>query len=214
MEVSKATLNRLPAYLRYLYELDRQGVTRVSSTTIAGGLDLNPVQVRKDIAVVSTVAGKPKTGYITKELIADLENFLGYHNTRDAILVGAGGLGHAILGYDGFAKYGLNVVAAFDIDGGVVGTSINGKPVYDMSRLPEIVGRFNIQLGIITVPSQAAQEVADRMVAAGIKAIWNFAAKHLNVPANIAMKHEDLAASLALLRMQLVSMDDANNQPQ
>lgn len=208
MEISKATLNRLPAYLRYLYELDRQGVAQVSSTTVANGLDLNPVQVRKDIAVVSTVAGKPKTGYVTKELIADFENFLGYHNTRDAILVGAGGLGHAILGYDGFAKYGLNVVAAFDIDSSIIGSRIKGKPVYEMAKLRDIVKRFNIRLGIITVPSQAAQEVADLMVEAGIKAIWNFAAKHLNVPADIAMKHEDLAASLALLRMQLVSMDD------
>ena len=206
-EISKATLNRLPAYLRYLYELDRKGVATVSSTLIAAGLDLNPVQVRKDVAVVSTVAGKPKTGYVTKELIADFENFLGYHNTRDAILVGAGGLGHAILGYDGFAKYGLNVIAAFDVDPAVIGKQINGKPVYEMSRLPELVKRFNIRLGIITVPSGAAQGVADIMVAAGIKAIWSFAAKHLNLPPNIALKHEDLAASLALLRMQLVSQD-------
>ncbi len=206
-EISKATLNRLPAYLRYLYELDKKGVQTVSSTMIAAGLDLNPVQVRKDIAFVATSPGKPKLGYVTKELIADLENFLGYHNTRDAILVGAGGLGHAILGYDGFAKYGLNVTCAFDVDPAVIGTSINGKPVYDMSRLPELVKRFNISLGIITVPSGSAQEVADLMVSAGIKAIWSFAAKHLNLPAGVALKHEDLAASLALLRMQLVSQD-------
>lgn len=206
--ISRATLNRLPSYLRYLYELDRKNVTTVSSTLIAAGLDLNPVQVRKDIAVVSTVAGKPKTGYAIKELIADFENFLGYHNTRDAILVGAGGLGHAILGYDGFAKYGLNIIAAFDIDSKLINTAINGKPVYDMSKLKGVVERYNIRLGIITVPSQAAQEVADIMVEAGIQAIWSFSAKHLNLPPDIALKHEDLAASLALLRMQLVSMDE------
>ncbi len=207
-EVSKATLMRLPSYLRYLYELDKNGVTTVSSTMIAAGLDLNPVQVRKDVACVSTVAGKPKTGYALKELIADFENYLGYHNTRDVILVGAGGLGHAILSYDGFKKYGLNVMAAFDVDENVIGRDINGKPVYEMSRLPELVKRWGIRLGIITVPSQSAQEVADIMVAAGIKAIWSFSAKHLNLPADIALKHEDLAASLALLRMQLVSMTD------
>ena len=96
-EISKATLNRLPSYLKYLYQLDKLNVATVSSTTIANGLNLNPVQVRKDIALVSSVAGKPKMGYVTKEIIADLESFLGYNNTHDAILVGVGGLGKAFL---------------------------------------------------------------------------------------------------------------------
>ncbi len=207
-ELSKATLNRLPTYLRYLYQLDKLNVVTVSSTTIANGLNLNPVQVRKDIAAVSSVAGKPKTGYTTKELIADLESFLGYNNTRDAVLVGAGGLGKAILGYDGFSKYGLNIVAAFDSNDAVVGTKINGKQVYSIDKLQSIVERLNIRLGIICVPSRSAQEVADIMVVAGIKAIWNFASVHLNIPPNIAIKSEDLAANLALLSMQLTSNDN------
>ncbi len=201
--MSKATLRRLPSYLRYLYQLGRQNVPTVSSTTIANGLGLNPVQVRKDIALVSSVAGKPKTGYITKELIADLEAFLGYNNTRDAVLVGVGGLGRAILGYDGFRNYGLNIVAAFDVNDSVINTEVNGKPVYETGRLKGIVDRYNIRLGIITVPSSSAQSVADMMVDAGIKAIWCFAPVHLNLPADIAVKGEDLAASLALLSMQL-----------
>ena len=98
-EISKATLNRLPSYLKYLYQLDKLNVATVSSTTIANGLNLNPVQVRKDIALVSSVAGKPKMGYVTKEIIADLEGFLGYNNTHDAILVGVGGLGKAFFKY-------------------------------------------------------------------------------------------------------------------
>ena len=181
-EISKATLNRLPSYLKYLYQLDKLNVATVSSTTIANGLNLNPVQVRKDIALVSSVAGKPKMGYVTKEIIADLESFLGY---------------------GGFENYGLNIVAAFDNSERVVNTKINGKPVYDVSKLKEIVERFNIQIGIITVPSYAAQEVADRMVGAGIKAIWNFASVHLNIPSNVALKNEDLASSLALLSLQI-----------
>ncbi len=203
-EMSKATLRRLPSYLRYLYQLDKNNVPTVSSTTIANGLGLNPVQVRKDIALVSTVAGKPKTGYVTKELIADLEDFLGYNNTRDAVLVGVGGLGRAILGYDGFKNYGLNIIAAFDVNDEVVGTEVNGKPVYHIDKLQGIVERFKIRLGIICVPSVAAQSIADKMVAAGIKAIWCFAPVHLNLPAGIAVKGEDLAASLALLSMQLL----------
>ena len=204
-EISKATLNRLPSYLKYLYQLDKLNVATVSSTTIANGLNLNPVQVRKDIALVSSVAGKPKMGYVTKEIIADLEGFLGYNNTHDAILVGVGGLGKAFLGYGGFENYGLNIVAAFDNNEKNGNTKINGKPVYDVSRLQGIVERFNIKLGIITVPAYAAQEVADRMVAAGIKAIWNFASVHLNIPSNVALKNEDLASSLALLSLQIQS---------
>jgi redox-sensing transcriptional repressor len=97
----------------------------------------------------------------------------------------------------------LNIVAAFDKNEKIINTKINGKPVYDVSKLREIVERFNIQIGIITVPAYAAQEVADRMVDAGIKAIWNFASVHLNIPANIALKNEDLASSLALLSLQI-----------
>ncbi len=207
IEVSKATLNRLPTYLKYLYQLDKLNVMTVSSTTIANGLNLNPVQVRKDIALVSTVAGKPKTGYITKELIADLETFLGYNNTHDAIIVGVGGLGRAFLGYSGFSHYGLNIAMGFDTNENIVGSKIYGKQIFDMSKLQPMVERFKIQIGIIAVPSHAAQEVADKMVSAGIKAIWNFASVHLNVPNDVALKNEDLAASLALLSLQLNQTD-------
>ncbi len=207
-DVSKATLNRLPSYLKYLYQLDKLNVATVSSTTIANGLNLNPVQVRKDIAVVSSVAGKPKTGYVTKEIIADLESFLGYNNTHDAILVGVGGLGRAFLGYSGFKNYGLNISAAFDTNEKIVNTKINGKPVYDMSKLQSFVERFKIQIGIITVPSYAAQDVADKMVSSGIKAIWNFASVHLNIPPDVALKNEDLASSLALLSLQITNKQE------
>lgn len=203
IEISKATLNRLPSYLKYLYQLDKLNVATVSSTTIANGLNLNPVQVRKDIAFVSSVAGKPKTGYVTKEIIADLESFLGYNNTHDAILVGVGGLGRAFLGYSGFGNYGLNIAMAFDTNDKIINTKINGKQVYDISKLQNMVERLKIQIGIITVPSYAAQDVADKMVASGIKAIWNFASVHLNIPPDIALKNEDLASSLALLSLQI-----------
>ncbi|MEG2688602.1 MAG: redox-sensing transcriptional repressor Rex [Clostridia bacterium] len=204
-EMSKATLHRLPAYLRYLYQLDKQDIETVSSTTIAEELNLNAVQVRKDIALVSSVAGKPKTGFVTKELIADLETFLGYDNTHDAVIVGIGGLGKAFLGYGGFDKYGLNIVAGFDVDKSIIDKKINGKQILSLDKLASTVERLNIQIGIITVPNASAQLVADQMVACGIKAIWNFASVHLAVPNDIALKNEDLAASLALLSMRLQS---------
>lgn len=208
VEISKATLNRLPSYLKYLYQLDKLNVATVSSTTIANGLNLNPVQVRKDIAFVSSVAGKPKTGYITKEIIADLESFLGYNNTHDAILVGVGGLGRAFLGYKGFENYGLNIAMAFDINENIIDTKIYGKQVYNINKMQNIVERLKIQIGIITVPSYAAQDIADKMVAAGIKAIWNFASVHLNIPPDVALKNEDLASSLALLSLQINNKQD------
>lgn len=208
VEISKATLNRLPSYLKYLYQLDKLNVATVSSTTIANGLNLNPVQVRKDIAFVSSVAGKPKTGYVTKEIIADLESFLGYNNTHDAILVGVGGLGRAFLGYKGFENYGLNIAMAFDINENIIDTKIYGKQVYNINKMQNIVERLKIQIGIITVPSYAAQDIADKMVAAGIKAIWNFASVHLNIPPDVALKNEDLASSLALLSLQINNKQD------
>lgn len=202
-EMSKAALNRLPAYLRYLKKIDKQDVETVSCTAIADGLHLNSVQVRKDIALVSSVAGKPKKGFVTKELIADLEKFLGYDNNHDAIIVGVGGLGKALIGYASFSNYGLNIAAGFDVNDSVIGTFINKKPILSMDKMPELVKRLNIKIGIIAVPAASGQLVADQMVAAGIKAIWNFANTHLAVPDNVALKNEDLAASLALLSMQL-----------
>ncbi len=207
-EISKATLNRLPSYLRYLYKLQKQNVTTVSSTTIAEELNLNPVQVRKDIALISSVAGKPKMGFAVEELIADLESFLGYNNTHDAVLVGVGGLGKAFLGYSGFGNYGLNIVAGFDTNAKLIDTTVNGKQVYDVKSFSSYVKRLNIQIGIITVPNSSAQMVADIMVSSGIKAIWNFTNTHLQVPIDIALKNEDLAASLALLSMQLKNKDE------
>ena len=204
-KASKATISRLPRYLRYLLECRRQGKLNISSTTIANDMQLNSVQVRKDLAIISSVAGKPKLGFDVDLLIHDIEGYLGYNNTSEAVIVGVGGLGKAFLGYGGFENYGLNIVAAFDNNEKLVNTKINGKPVYDVGKLQSIVARFNIQIGIITVPSYAAQEVADRMVAAGIKAIWNFASVHLNIPSDVALKNEDLASSLALLSLQIQS---------
>ena len=108
-------------------------------------------------------------------------------------------LGRALLGYSGFAEYGLNIVAAFDANDALMGTTKSGKPVMDLSRLPEICRRYKIQIGIITVPAEQAQSVCDLLIANGIRAIWNFAPTHLTVPDNILVQNENMAASLALL---------------
>jgi redox-sensing transcriptional repressor len=163
--------------------------------------------VRKDLALVSSEAGRPRLGFAISRLMVDIEKFLGYDNLSDAIVVGAGGLGRAFLGYEGFKNNGLNVLAAFDVSPSLVGTCVAGKTIYPMAKLAEFVKRHNVKIGIITVPKQAAQEVLNAMVDAGIKAVWNFAPAPLRVPKGVVLKTEDLAASLAILAGQLYQLE-------
>lgn len=205
-DVSKATLSRMPAYLRYLKEESVKGVEYVASAAIAKDMAVSAVLVRKDLALVSSVAGRPRLGFEVNGLIADIEKFLGYDNVSDALVVGVGGLGRAFLGYEGFKNYGLNIVAGFDVDPRLIGTEISQKSVLSMDELSAFVQQRNINIGIITVPKRAAQEVCDRMIEAGLKAIWNFASVKLNVPNGVIVRYEDLAASLAMLSGELFNM--------
>ena len=204
--VSKATIGRLPAYHRYLKEKMAAGERTVSSTAVAEDLHLNAVKVRKDLAVISSVAGKPKLGFSIADLIDGIDRILGYDNVTDAVIVGAGGLGSALVGYGGFKAYGLNIVAAFDNDPQRIDTTLGGVKVFDSNDLVRLVRRLNVLLGIIAVPAAAAQSVADELVEGGVRAIWNFAPVHLTLPANIAVKNEDMAASLAILSKRLAEI--------
>lgn len=204
--VSKATIGRLPAYHRYLKEKKAAGEKTISSTAIAEDLKLNAVQVRKDLSVISTVAGKPKLGFEIADLIEDIDRILGYDNVTDAVLVGAGGLGSALAGYDGFRHYGLNIVAVFDSDPARIDKTVGGIRVFDAAQIAHFVRRLNVLIGIICVPKGAAQQVADELIAGGVRAIWNFAPVHLNVPQDIAVKNEDMAASLAILSKRLAEI--------
>ena len=204
--ISKATIGRLPAYHRYLKEKQAEGERTISSTAIAEDLHLNAVQVRKNLALISSTAGKPKRGFDVDELIGDIDRFLGYDNVSDAVLVGAGGLGSALVGYGGFKNYGLNIVAAFDTNPALIGRSIKGVRVCDARELSSLVRRLNVRIGIIAVPKEAAQGAADALVEGGVRAMWNFAPVHLALPENIAVKNEDMAASLAILSKRLAEI--------
>ena len=201
-QISKRTLYRLPVYLSLLQEKVKEGVEYISATSIANILGLNHVQVRKDLSCASN-AGRPKVGYEAKVLIKDLQNFLDYNNTKDAVIVGTGGLGRALLGYDGFKSYGLNIVAAFDVDSGLCGKQINGKTIFHVDKLPELVKRMNIHIGIITSPAETAQDICDTLVKSGVLAIWNFAPVSLTVPSGIIVQSENMATSLAILSNRL-----------
>ncbi len=203
---SKETVARLPAYLRFLQELSEKGIENVSSTLIAQRFNLNRISVRKDLAALSKKGGKPKTGFCVNDLIKDISAFLGYNNTKDAVLVGVGKLGSALLCYKGFANYGLNIVASFDSRTDKNAFDPSGRPIHNIEEMPQLIKKMGIMIGIITVPSESAQEVCDLMVKSGIKAIWNFSPANLIVPENIAVKNEDMAASLALLSQKLTDI--------
>lgn len=202
-EISKATVARMPLYLHFLQEAAARGAQYISSTIIAQNISVSSVLVRKDLALVSSEPGRPRLGFTIGRLIVDIEKFLGYDNLSDAIIVGAGGLGRAFLGYEGFRSNGLNIIAAFDISKKLVGTSVMGKEILHLSKLEAFVMEHNVKIGIITVPKTAAQEVLNRMAKAGIKAVWNFAPAPLRVPKDVVLKTEDLAASLAMLAGKL-----------
>ena len=207
-KISKATLARMPLYLHFLQEESSKGAQYISSTVIAQNISVSSVLVRKDLAFVSSEAGRPRLGFAISRLIVDIEKFLGYDNLSDAIIVGAGGLGRAFLGYEGFKSNGLSIVAAFDISPELIGTTVAGKEILPLSQMENFVKDNKIRIGIITVPKAAAQEVLNKMVGAGIKAIWNFAPAPLRVPKDIVLKTEDLAASLAMLAGKLYRLDD------
>lgn len=157
--VPNPTLQRLPAYLQLLKRLQREGIQTVSCNTIAQELNLNPVLVRKDLAAVSSIGGRPKIGYMLDNLIVDVEHYLGYAETCKAVLAGTGHLGSALFAYPGFTAYGVEVVAAFDQDPALIGTNVNGKPILDIAQLSDWCREHDIKLGIITVPAPSAQAV-------------------------------------------------------
>ena len=195
-------LRRLPTYHRFLKRLQGQGRAAVSCTHIADDLALDPTQVRKDLALTGIV-GRPKVGYEVPALIAAIEHFLGWDNTTEAFLAGAGSLGTALMGYEGFREHGLDIVAAFDVDDAKVGQLIHGKRVMPVRKLPDLAQRMHIHLGIITTPADSAQQIADLMIEGGIKGLWNFAPVSLKVPADIIVENVQLSSSLAVLSRKL-----------
>lgn len=200
--VSKQTLRRLPLYLSFLKNEQKKNIVNISSVAIAEAMRLNDVQVRKDLAAVST-GGKPKIGYFIDSLISELEYFLGYDATDYAVLVGAGKLGTALLSYKKFEEYGLEIISAFDSNSEMFGSEICGKKVFPVEELGAVCREHSIKIGIITVPEESAQAVCDIMIESGIQAIWNFAAVHLSVPDGVLVQNENMEYSLAALTMHL-----------
>ncbi|MCE5310409.1 MAG: redox-sensing transcriptional repressor Rex [Acidobacteriales bacterium] len=203
--VPEPTLHRLPDYYRYLQHLEEKGASSVSCSLIGRDLSMDPTLVRKDLESIAMV-GRPGVGFRLNELIPGIGAFLGYNGGKRAVLAGAGSLGTALLGHRRFAQVGLQLIAAFDNSPLRVGERVHDVEVRPIQDLAEYVRAMDIHLGIITVPAEAAQKVADLMVEGGIRAIWNFAPVRLHLPPKIIVQNEDLYNSLAALSHRLAVM--------
>ncbi|MBQ8135843.1 MAG: redox-sensing transcriptional repressor Rex [Clostridia bacterium] len=193
--LSKATLGRLPLYLQFVRSVNAE---KVSATQIAKCLGLGEMQVRKDLASVCA-AGLPKVGYPVAALRRDMEKALGVDVPVPAVIVGVGKLGTALMEYDGFPDYGFRIVAAFDQND--VPFQQGRVPVYPMRQLSAFCASHKVRAGILTVPAAFAQSAADAMAAAGLKAILNFAPAAVKAPPDVTVHQENIALSLAYLRV-------------
>ena len=203
------TVKRLPTYLHILKRLEQDGLEYVSTTALINELDFKPILVRKDLVLMG-LRGKPRMGYALKDMIAAIENYLGWNKTDEAFLVGVGSLGHALLGHKPFEENGLKIIAGFDIDPRKVGAEIHGKKIFHLSKLSEMVKRMGVRVGIITVPWQEAQNVADVLVEAGIWGIWNFSMVKLRTPPDVVCHNESLSSGLAVFSVKMGKMRDSH----
>ena len=204
------SVQRLPSYLRLLKEIQARGENVVSCTRIADEFGQLSVQVRKDLAITG-VSGRPKVGYRIDELIAAIERFLGWDVKTNAFLVGVGNLGSAILNYAGFVEHGLKIVGVFDANPNLFGKVINERTIRPFATIVERAAELkkkgiNVDMGVVTVPARAAQDVADRLVQIGVRAIWNYAPAQLELPENVVCENVKLSESFAVLTNRMRSL--------
>lgn len=192
------TLKRLPQYLEALYRFKKAGLKMVSATKIAVFTDVHMTQVRKDLAFTGVV-GVPKIGHKIDTLIQAIEECLNWNDISSCFLVGVGHLGKALMGYSELSKKGLRIIAAFDSNPDLAGTYYQGILIHSMDKFENLLSRLHVHIGILTVPAEAAQKIADNMVANGIIAIWNFTPVRLNLPEHIIVENIDMSSSLAVL---------------
>ena len=196
--ISQATIDRLPLYFRTLRLLEDETISIVSSEELGRRLDITPEQIRKDLATFGQF-GRKGIGYDVHDLKEKLANILGLHNHWRLAIVGVGHLGGALANYVNFASLGFSVVALLDNNPKIVGTFVNGIKINAASQMKRVIALKEVDIGVITVPAQEAQAVADSLVASGIKGIWNFAPTKLNVPETIPLINEDLSIGLSAL---------------
>ena len=198
MKVPEPTLRRLPWYLSNVKLLRQRGERFVSSTQISKEINIDASQIAKDLSYVN-ISGRTRVGYEVDTLITVLENFLGFTDMHKAFLFGVGSLGGALLADSGLRHFGLEIVAAFDVNPKLVGTSLNGIPIFHSDDFGQKMREYDVNIGVVTVPIEIAQQITDTMIAGGIKAVWNFTPFRIRVPENIVVQNTSLYAHLAVM---------------
>ena len=198
MKVPEPTLRRLPWYLSNVKLLRKKGERFVSSTQISKEINIDASQIAKDLSYVN-ISGRTRVGYEIDTLIAVLEDFLGFTNIHKAFLFGVGSLGGALLRDSGLNHFGLEIVAAFDVNPDLVGTTLNGIAIYHSNDFEKKMREYDVNIGVLTVPIEIAQTITDTMVAGGIKAVWNFTPFRIRVPEDIVVQNTSLYAHLAVM---------------
>jgi redox-sensing transcriptional repressor len=202
LKVPEATIMRLSVYSRYLSQLEKRGIITISSGEIAEGVGVSPAQVRKDLAYFGEF-GTRGVGYNVRDLHRHIMRILGLNTNWPIVIVGAGNLGTALCLYGGFRERGFRIVGMFDNNPDKIGYRLNGIEVYAVDKIPEIVVNKRVQIGVITVPAENAQEVANMLVKAKVKGILNFAPRIINVPKEVELRHVDLSVNLEVLTYNL-----------
>ncbi len=196
------TVRRLPWYLAHVSLLKARNIEYVSSTNIAKELNVDPSQIAKDLSFLN-IKGKTRIGYEVATLERELQDFLGFKKVHNAAMIGVGSLGAALIRDSGLSRYGLNIVIGFDINPKIVGTSICDVPIYNISELELRAKETKAEIGIVAVPVDCAQEVADQMVSAGIKAIWNFTPFRIRVADDVVIQNTSIYSHLAVMYNRL-----------
>ena len=195
-------IRRMPVYLNKLLKIQQEDKSTVTSTELAKYVNIETIVVRKDLALTG-VNGSPRLGYDVNKLLDCIKKFLGWQDSIRAVLIGAGSLGTALLGYEDFHSYGFHIETVFDANASKIGTTIKGREVYDIEKMDEVLGDNPPKIAIICVSNAAAQAVVDKAVKAGIKFIWNFANTDIEVPAGVVIQREVIAGGLAVLGVRM-----------
>lgn len=203
------TLRRLPWYLAYVNLLHSRHVDYVSSTQIAKEINVDSSQIAKDLSFLN-IKGKTRIGYEVNSLKEELEYFLGFRERHNAVMVGVGSLGAALIQDSGLSRYGLNIVAGFDIDPSIVGTQIHGVPIYDIAQVDRRRPELDAEIAVVAVPVDKAQEVADQLIAAGIKGLWNFTPVRIRVAGDIVVQNTSIYSHLAVMYNRLGTVSDSD----
>jgi redox-sensing transcriptional repressor len=215
-KISDAVIRRLPGYYRYLRELEKIGITRISSQELGARMGLTASQIRQDINCFGTL-GQQGYGYNVSELRGHIAGILGLGRKYEMVIVGAGNIGQAVAWYPGFSQRGFDPVAMFDVKPDLIGRVIRGVPVYNITELRPFLQEHPAEIGVVATPARVAQQVAQQMIEGGVRAIWNFAPLDLKVPDSVVVNNVHLTDSLLVLTYRLHQMElqeeaaDANN---